>query len=111
MAIERSVVTRIAALAKLELEEHEVERMTRELNDILEHCRALQRVDLSEVNHDARSATSAPERRPGTLVRDELAFSLSDFAPSHVEGFLLVPRLPAPAAGSRDGGAGEGEAP
>jgi aspartyl/glutamyl-tRNA(Asn/Gln) amidotransferase C subunit len=111
MAIERSVVTHLAALAKLELDDHEVERMTQELTDILEHCRALQQVDLSEGNQAARSATSAPERTPGTLVRDELALRISDLAPLHMEGFFLVPRLAAMVGGARGGGAGEGEDP
>ena len=111
MAVERSEVTRIAALAKLELEDHEIERLTEELNDILEHCRVLQQVDLPEVDPDSRSLASTPERKPGTLARDELSLSLSDLAPSQAEGFFLVPRLPALDAGSRDGGGGEGENP
>lgn len=111
MAVERSEVTRIAALAKLELEAHEIERTTEELNDILDHCRLLQRVDLSDEHQNARPAASAPERRPGTLARDELSLSVSDLAPSHGEGFFLVPRLPALDAGTRDGGEGEGEEP
>ncbi len=111
MAVERSEVTRIAALAKLEFEDHEIERLTEELNDILEHCRVLQKVDLPEVDSDPRSVASTPERRPGTLARDELSLTLSELAPSNEEGFFLVPRLPALDAGSRDGGAGGGENP
>ena len=109
MAVDRSEVTRIAALAKLDLDDHEIERMTEEMNDILEHCRVLQQMDLSDVHQEARSAASAPERPPGTLSRDELSFSVSDLAPSFEEGFFLVPRLPALDAGPRDGGAGEAE--
>ncbi len=111
MAVERSEVTRIAALAKLELENNEIERLTEELNDILEHCRVLQEVDLPDVDPDPRADASAPERRPGTLARDELSLSLSDLAPSNEEGFFLVPRLPALDAGPRDGGGNEGEIP
>ncbi len=111
MAVERSEIKRIAALAKLEVEDHEIERMTKDLNDILEHCRVLQNVDLPEVDPASRSDASAPERRPGTLARDELSSSLFDVAPSHEEGFLLVPRLPALEAGPRDRGAGEDEDP
>ncbi|GMR12770.1 MAG: hypothetical protein BMS9Abin29_0963 [Gemmatimonadota bacterium] len=111
MAVDRSEVTRIAALVKLELEDHEIERMTEELTDILEHCRVLQQVDLSEAHRDARSAVSAPERRPGTLVPDELALPLPDLAPSHEEGFFLVPRLPGMDAGDRDRGSEESEGP
>jgi len=111
MAVERSEVNRIAALAKLELEDHEIERLTEELNDILDHCRVLQKIDLPEEDSDPRSGASAPERRSGTLARDELSLSLSDLAPANEEGFFLVPRLPALDVGSRDGGAGEGENP
>lgn len=111
MAVERSEVTRIAALARLEIGDHEIERMTQELNDILEHCRVLQQVDLPEVDSDPTSASWAAERTPGTLVRDELSLGLSDLAPSMREGFFLVPRLPALDARARDRGAGEGEDP
>ena len=71
----------------------------------------LQQVDLPEVDPDSRSLASTPERKPGTLARDELSLSLSDLAPASKEGFFLVPRLPALDAGSRDGGAGGGENP
>lgn len=111
MAVERSEVMRIAALAKLEIGDHEIERMTQELNDILEHCRVLQQIELPEVDPDPTPVASAAHRRPGTLVRDELSLSLSDMAPSIREGFFLVPRLPALDARARDGGAGEGEDP
>ena len=104
MTVERSEVTRIAALAKLQLEGHEIERLTKELNDILEHCRALEQVDLLEETGVKASAASAPERMPGSLARDELAVSLSDLAPANQEGFFLVPRLPALDAGARHDG-------
>ena len=107
MAVERSEVTRIAALAKLRFDDHEIGRLTEELNDILEHCRALERVDLSEEDRDAGSDASAPERMPGALVRDVLTVSPSELAPSKTEGFFLVPRLPALDMGARDDGSGE----
>jgi len=108
MAVERSEVTRIAALAKLRLDDHEIEQVTEELNDILEHCRALQRVELSEEDHGLGSDVSAPERVPGALVRDELALSLGELAPSNEEGLFLVPRLPALDGDAREHDSGDG---
>ena len=110
MAVDQSEVTRIAALANLQLDDHESERLTEELNDILEHCRTLGQVELLDENGNRGSAASAPERVPGSLARDELTLSLSDLSPSHQEGFFLVPRLPALDAGARHDGSGEGGA-
>ena len=45
---------------------------------------------------------SAPERRPGTLARDELGAPISSLAPSSVDALFLVPRLPALDASSGD---------
>ena len=109
MAVERSEVTRIAALAKLQLRDDEVARLTGELNDILEHCRALAEVDVSDDDVVDESGVSAPERRPGTLARDVLGAPISSLAPSSVDELFLVPRLPALDTSSGDS-PGDGDA-
>ena len=49
MAITREDVLHVAALARLELSEDEIERLTVELNDILEAVGKVSELDLSDV--------------------------------------------------------------
>ena len=49
MAISREEVLHVAALARLELREDEIERLTRELGAILEAVSKVSELDLSEV--------------------------------------------------------------
>jgi aspartyl-tRNA(Asn)/glutamyl-tRNA(Gln) amidotransferase subunit C len=92
-------VRRIATLARLELNEHEIERLTVELAAILDYAAQVQRVDTSDAEaqpsgHD----TSEPDRRP--LRPDALAPSLprttvlEDAAGGDpATGFFTVPRV------------------
>lgn len=96
MAVSREDVAKIAELARLHPDEGAIERLTGELNGILEHVRVLGEVDVSEVDEDRWTLSEVePFRDPG-LPRDELAPGApGDRAPQWRDGFFLVPRLPA----------------
>lgn len=110
MTVDRSEVIRIAALAKLRLRDEEVDRLTGELNDVLEHCRTLANVDVSDEGSGDGSTGGAPERRPASLSKDVLGASIADLAPSSRDGFFLVPVLPALDARGGRPEAGKGDA-
>lgn len=89
--ISRSDVLHVAALARLDLAEAEVEGMVRDLGSILDHVKALSEVDTSEVPPTAHVAVpAAPLRedilRPGL----ERGTGLAE-APRTVAGGFAVP--------------------
>lgn len=94
MSVEREEVLRIAALARLRLEDDALERMTGDLNSILEHVSALEALDEEPVGPDAE-----PESVPSTRAREETdgdgtTLDPERFAPAWRDGFFVVPPPP-----------------
>lgn len=95
MAVTRADVEYIAGLARLRLSEEEAQRMTSQLNSILEHMDLLRAVDVSGVEGLGGMAEwPAPARDPGGAP-DALRRSVERFAAGWADGFFVVPRLPA----------------
>jgi aspartyl-tRNA(Asn)/glutamyl-tRNA(Gln) amidotransferase subunit C len=69
--IDRAEVLHVATLARLELSEEEVERMSRELSAVLDHIEKISELDLEGV-----PPTSHVVEVAGALRRDEPAESL-----------------------------------
>lgn len=94
MSVDRAEVARIAALARLHLEDDEAERLTDEMNRILAHAARLRGLP------SGGSESSVPLDEPGTdrgtraavaEVPDPLSAGIEDFAPRSEGGFLVVP--------------------
>jgi aspartyl/glutamyl-tRNA(Asn/Gln) amidotransferase C subunit len=96
MGVSQEDVRKIAELARLHPDELSVVRLTEELNGILEHIRSLEEVDTSAVEgFEPWRSGSLPFRDP-KLGPDHLsAGAPGDRAPEWVDGFFVVPRLPA----------------
>lgn len=62
--IDREQVLHVARLARLRLTDEEVERMTDELGDILEHIEAIQALDLDDVEPTSHVASLENVLRP-----------------------------------------------
>ena len=69
MSVDRTEVARIASLARLRFGEDEVERLTAELNGILEHVEVLRSLSgvVREDLHDERSGEEPAEQRRRAL--------------------------------------------
>jgi len=105
MSVSREEIRRIASLAKLRLSPDEERALAADLNDILEHVVTLEVAadgSESDVGAMAGEAPAPPPERPAEA--DALAHPPAAIAPEWVEGFFVVPRLPAV-----DGPAGESE--
>lgn len=94
MSVEREEVLRIAALARLRLEDDALERMTGDLNSILEHVSELEGLEAEPVGSAAE-----PEPVPSTRAReetdgDETKLDPAEFAPAWRDGFFVVPPPP-----------------
>jgi aspartyl-tRNA(Asn)/glutamyl-tRNA(Gln) amidotransferase subunit C len=91
----RAEVEAIAALARLELDEREIELFARQLGDILEYANQVQRIDTTGVPPTASVVTRHTADRP-----DEVAPSLDREAalanapdPARSAGLFKVPRV------------------
>ncbi len=93
MAVTFDDVRHIASLARLSVSEERLPALAGELNAILAHMEALQRVDVSGVPADlAAGMTPMPLRADGG-EQLRLARPREAFAPAMRDGFYLVPRL------------------
>lgn len=96
--ITRADAARIAALAKLEMSDAELERAARELCAILEHFAALDAIDLSGVDaatSDASAAAPAPALRadePAPSLAPSDTFANAPDA-DRAAGLFRVPRV------------------
>ena len=124
MSVDRAEVRRIAILASLELTDTEADRLTDEMNRILEHAARLREVEPARPpgaqpsEEDARPAggpTGSTGESTGGSVRpdgtrsddlttpDTLARPIADWAPATSEGFFLVPPPPGVHAADDEG--------
>lgn len=101
MSVDREQTEAIAQLARLHFEPDELDRLTEELNDILDHVQELQSLEAAGPGTTGSDGAPGPEvwrrgatRGPAAEVADELSVAPSGFAPEWVEGFFVVPPLP-----------------
>jgi aspartyl-tRNA(Asn)/glutamyl-tRNA(Gln) amidotransferase subunit C len=91
----RSEVEAIAALARLELDDSELELFARQLGDILEYANQVQRIDTTGVTPTAQVGTRHAGDRPDivapSLERAEALANAPDSAPG--PGLFRVPRV------------------
>jgi len=94
MSVERDEVTRIAELARLRLDSDEADRLTTELNGILEHMKILR--GLPGVGPEERAGPGAlrSTRASEEGEPDVLRTRPGDFAPIWASGFFVVPPPP-----------------
>ena len=91
--ITREEVTKVAALARLSLEPGVAERMTSELDQILEYVQTLAQVDTADVEPTAHAVplpTPLREDRPAAPMDPELAVAN---APEHEGTAFVVPKV------------------
>ena len=90
MAISRQTVLHIAELARLRLDESEVESLQRDLAKIVAHVEELNELDTSAVPPTAQMASSFAARPDEALPGLGQARALAE-APRSIEGGFAVP--------------------
>ena len=86
-------VRHVAALARLGLTDEAAERLTKDLNSILEHMDALAKVKTAGVSDDPGVGSDAMRLRADDVGSMPLAARPDAFAPEMREGLFIVPRL------------------
>ncbi len=93
MKISKAEVLHVAKLARLEIDEHHVDRFAGQLGQILEYVETLNRIDTSGVAATAHAvdlSNAFREDRPGVSLGQKEALAN---APESEAGFFIVPRI------------------
>jgi len=90
--IDLKTVEHVAALARIEMNEAEMEQYRSQLNAILGYVDKLQELDTSEVPPMTRVAASATPMREDNL-RESLGEKVLNNAPQREERFFKVPQV------------------
>ena len=97
--MERDDILKLAALARLELTNEELERFPRELNDILEYVSQLEKVDVTDVEPTGQilglSNVLRKDEPRGEDIEELRArrTELLAMAPETENGYLVVPKV------------------
>jgi len=93
MAVSEEEVRRIALLARLEVDQAEVEGLQKHFNDILAHFHDLRNVDLGELQPgEGERKTVCPLREDSIENWDGRESALEE-APSREGDFFITPRI------------------
>ncbi|MCS6861399.1 MAG: Asp-tRNA(Asn)/Glu-tRNA(Gln) amidotransferase subunit GatC [Abditibacteriales bacterium] len=93
MRLSREQVEHVALLARLELSEEEKERYMHELNQILEHFEALQRLDTENVPPTSHAIPMTNVLREDVVRPSLPREAVLQNAPDAAEGCFRVPRV------------------
>jgi aspartyl-tRNA(Asn)/glutamyl-tRNA(Gln) amidotransferase subunit C len=93
MALDKATVRRIAKLARIRLEEDELEPMGVELGRILEWIEQLNEVDTADVPAMIGAEDHALRRRPDAITDGRYQDKVLANAPDSAGGFYAVPKV------------------
>jgi aspartyl-tRNA(Asn)/glutamyl-tRNA(Gln) amidotransferase subunit C len=93
MAIDRSTVLKIAALARIRVPEQELDHLAGELQGIVQWVEQLNQVDVSGVEPMTSVRPMALKRRPDMVTDGGIRDQILANAPEAVGGFFAVPKV------------------
>lgn len=93
MLLSRDEVLHVALLARLDLDEEEIERYTWELNRILEHIEKLSELDTEGVEPTSHAVPLHNVLRPDEYGKPFSREEVLSNAPDKVGGYFRVPRV------------------
>jgi aspartyl-tRNA(Asn)/glutamyl-tRNA(Gln) amidotransferase subunit C len=93
VSVTRETVEHIARLARLALDAGELERLTTQLNSVLEHVEELREVVLDGVEPFASAAADVSPPRADEPGADPLHLEPGQNTPAWRQGYFTVPRL------------------
>ena len=102
-------VREIATLARLDLSDEEIERMTTDLDAILGYVAALKDLDTSAVEPMTHAVPFDCPERPDQVVTSLPIDEALQNAPRREGSFFQVPRIIAPSAGGLASAGGSGQ--
>jgi aspartyl-tRNA(Asn)/glutamyl-tRNA(Gln) amidotransferase subunit C len=94
MTIKRTDIEKVAKLARLELDDEELDALTHDCRSILEFFETIRDVDVEGATPTGALEHPAPTR-DDRVDHDRLERPPAEMAPDWREGYFVLPRLPA----------------
>ena len=93
MALSTDEVRKVALLARLELNDEELENQSRNLNNLLQQFEKLQELDVSDIEPTSHSIPVFNVLREDTLKPSLTQAEVLQNAPDQRDGYIIVPRI------------------
>ncbi len=93
MKISRSEVEKVAALARLELSEDEVERLTEDLSSILSYIAKLEELDTANIEPTSHVVTMKTPYREDVVTNQPSTDDAMANAPQSDDNYFVVPSI------------------
>jgi len=93
MKLSQSEVEHIATLARLRLSAEEKEKYSGQLSAILDYMEKLQTVDTTSVEPTSQVTGLTNVMRPDEIIESGIAEELVAGAPSHQNGYVVIPKI------------------
>jgi aspartyl-tRNA(Asn)/glutamyl-tRNA(Gln) amidotransferase subunit C len=93
MSVDTATVRRIAHLARIAVNEDEIEHLKAEINDVLAFVEQLSQVDVSGVEPMTSVTPMAMKKRLDVVTDGEIADEIVKNAPATQDHFFLVPKV------------------
>jgi aspartyl-tRNA(Asn)/glutamyl-tRNA(Gln) amidotransferase subunit C len=93
MSLDHATVRRIASLARIRVEEHEVENLCHELNGILGWIEQLNEVDVTGIAPLTGAVNMAMAMRPDVVTDGGYPDQVLANAPERIGDFFAVPKV------------------
>jgi aspartyl-tRNA(Asn)/glutamyl-tRNA(Gln) amidotransferase subunit C len=93
MSLDHATIRRIASLARIRVEEHEIDHLCHELNGILGWIEQLNEVDVSGIAPLTGAATMAAPLRADVVTDGFYPDAILANAPDRIGDFFAVPKV------------------
>ncbi len=93
MSVDAQTVRKVAKLARIAVEDHEVEPLAKELSGILDWVEQLQEVDVEGVEPMTSTVPMRLKRRTDVVTDGNRRDDILANAPNAREGFFAVPKV------------------
>jgi aspartyl-tRNA(Asn)/glutamyl-tRNA(Gln) amidotransferase subunit C len=93
MSLDHATVRRIAALARIHVEDHEIEPLCQDLNGILAWIEQLNEVDITGIAPLTGAANMKMAMRPDQVTDGGYADKILANAPERIGDFYAVPKV------------------
>ncbi len=93
MSIDEKTVRKIAHLARIKLQDDELQPMAKELNGILDWLAQLKEVDTSKVEPMSSVVQQALPQRDDVINDGDIVEAILQNAPASTAGFFAVPKV------------------
>ena len=91
--INKEEVKKVAHLARLELDEHEINNHAKQLEKILEYIKQLEKIDTDGVSSTTRAIEVINVLRKDEKKNSDCTDELLELAPSREDKFFKVPKI------------------